>query len=736
MIRALIVMFASRIVAGLSIRGQHLVFVSSNHTHEGRRLASNDAIWYVQSGSVPPPNCVAPEAVGPGIYLARGEASASYPRGEWTPQMKYDPNMNFLMRGKTFEAEIRSDHSSLSFTGCDVVKIHKHRFVARCNRDAKLDIANDPRVLWFAPRDRIKLHHFTMPNMNQWNGTGSRIAVTDTGLDYKHCGFTESYVAPPLGSISNTRNKIVGILKVPNADFNALLGAHGTATAGVAAGYACFSRSGIATDAQIVFVDNSPNDDVILIPQEMESVLASSNFTIHSASWGPMYGTGAYENLDSRFDVMARENVYACHVRSAGNDGPLGIVGATSKNTMVVGACLSRAEDYTDMSSAQRAQQPELYSHTSQIDFSSRGPAADGRLFPQVCAPGFRVWAPYALDPSTWNHASYSKASGTSFSAPAIAGIMARLQQKFKSENDGKKPTCALIEAMLMAHAKPPTRVVKQTDSTLSVLSNAPPITTLGTPIFNVSLWTDVEDSISNQRRAFCFESLINEPWTVVMRWTDVASVAGSSNPLINDLDMVLIGAHGDFRVEDDAINNFEIAKSWPAQHTRIVAFAELVTFTAQPFAMHIRASTRRVNCSSTALPWEYSSCGQGMVRYVDSWKGTTTCDYRQCPGATWCGADCARTCDPTRACVIPNGEGRMDESDACRPISCAQHFFVTDAACVCKSAKTCENGRIVKCINGAFESCESEFDSRVASSAVALKAWYIFLFMLFMIIV
>ncbi len=54
--------------------------------------------------------------------------------------------------------------------------------------------------------------------------------------------------------------------------------------------------------------------------------------------------------------------------------------------------------------------------------FSSRGPTADGRLKPDLVAPGADV---FVVDPAT----GFSRASGTSFSTPLIAGTAALIRQ-------------------------------------------------------------------------------------------------------------------------------------------------------------------------------------------------------------------------------------------------------------------------------------------------------------------
>lgn len=59
-------------------------------------------------------------------------------------------------------------------------------------------------------------------------------------------------------------------------------------------------------------------------------------------------------------------------------------------------------------------------------DFSSRGPTADGRIKPDVLAPGKDVWA---VRPNTQDE--YGQGNGTSFAAPLAAGVAALLLQAY-----------------------------------------------------------------------------------------------------------------------------------------------------------------------------------------------------------------------------------------------------------------------------------------------------------------
>lgn len=75
--------------------------------------------------------------------------------------------------------------------------------------------------------------------------------------------------------------------------------------------------------------------------------------------------------------------------------------------------------------------------------FSSRGPAADGRLKPDLCGLGVSVSMPGL------NNGVIS-ASGTSFSAPGVAGICAQLYQAYRESHAGHDPSAALIKSLLL----------------------------------------------------------------------------------------------------------------------------------------------------------------------------------------------------------------------------------------------------------------------------------------------
>jgi len=108
----------------------------------------------------------------------------------------------------------------------------------------------------------------------------------------------------------------------------------------------------------------------------------------------------------SRVDLFGgfEGNSFGAYTVSDGSGGYLYTVSqpATARNVIAVGAFTSTA--FRDLGKI--------------ADFSSRGPTVDGRIKPDITAGGNLVY-------TAWKGENYWFASGTSFSAPAVAGLTA-----------------------------------------------------------------------------------------------------------------------------------------------------------------------------------------------------------------------------------------------------------------------------------------------------------------------
>eukprot|EP00903_Cladosiphon_okamuranus_P015158 g14016.t1 len=152
---------------------------------------------------------------------------------------------------------------------------------------------------------------------------------------------------------------------------------------------------------------------------------------IHSNSWGDP-GSCVPIALNSLYDEFMYSNPENLLIFAAGNDGenPYGTkctMGseATAKNVLSVGST-SAGET--------RLNVDEVYDIDHVSSFSSWGPTLDGRIKPEVVAPGDAVYS--AAGDGTDSHTCRLWAStGTSMSAPVVAGASAMVRQYFLDED-------------------------------------------------------------------------------------------------------------------------------------------------------------------------------------------------------------------------------------------------------------------------------------------------------------
>ena len=214
---------------------------------------------------------------------------------------------------------------------------------------------------------------------------------------------------------------------------------------------------------------------------------------ISSESWGSRYSSGMYDIDAQQYDALVRDaqpadsavpvagNQGMTIVFSAGNDGPdAGTVSppGTAKNVIAVGA----AENVQAFGGADSSGVDDDGADSANdiADFSSRGPCNDGRQKPEIVAPGTHVSGGVAQQTLTaagtgtpltcyngegvsggpndsiyfpTNQSFYTASSGTSHSAPAVAGGAALVYQYFLNQGWGA-PSPAMIKAYLMNSAR------------------------------------------------------------------------------------------------------------------------------------------------------------------------------------------------------------------------------------------------------------------------------------------
>lgn len=267
-------------------------------------------------------------------------------------------------------------------------------------------------------------------------GKGIKVAVIDTGVDYKH---------PDLGGCLGKGCKVYGGYDFVNKDSDPLDDdGHGTHVAGIIAGTGKKSDGkyeGIAPEAEILAVkvlDAQGGGSTSDIINGMEYALDpndDSSFEDRVDVVNLSLGGGGSEShpLSKTADTLAEHGIVV--VAAAGNSGPgnfrIGTPAAAGKIITVASATHKEGSEESD--------------GPGKIAFySSRGPTPKQNLKPDIVAPGgdvCRKCTERYKDGVVSTKISgliignvvddyYTKVSGTSMAAPHIAGVAALLLQK------------------------------------------------------------------------------------------------------------------------------------------------------------------------------------------------------------------------------------------------------------------------------------------------------------------
>ena len=220
------------------------------------------------------------------------------------------------------------------------------------------------------------------------------------------------------------------------------------------------------------------------LPEDITDILRYAHrqgARIHSNSWGGSH-PGEYDTTCRLMDEFIWKHKDFAIVVAAGNEGsdkdfkgaiPPSVMEspATAKNVITVGATESIRPEFNDRTYGKRW--PTHYpvspfwaapiaNNPYQVAaFSSRGPTNEGRIKPDVVAPGTYILStrsraiPHKLD--GWeripDNLDYFYLGGTSMSTPLVSGCCALLRQYFKEYYALANPSAALLKASLVGGA-------------------------------------------------------------------------------------------------------------------------------------------------------------------------------------------------------------------------------------------------------------------------------------------
>ncbi len=241
----------------------------------------------------------------------------------------------------------------------------------------------------------------------------------------------------------------------------ASIGSHPAQVCGVMAGdgtrssaYGGYANQWAGVAPGVDIASYSWPSDVSNMDSEHNHAISNYDIILSQNSWGwglcpgYCYYYGTYDDWSQNYDKLVRgsQGKKLTVVFSAGNDGdcsdcagdlpdyPYGTIpgpGSTTKNAIVVG---SNDADDDGLSG-----------------YSSRGPTLDGRLKPDIVAPGCKSYEGITTTYTSNNYRSTS--CGTSFSAPAVSGCVAVLMEDY-IDKFGGEAWPSTVKALLIQGAE------------------------------------------------------------------------------------------------------------------------------------------------------------------------------------------------------------------------------------------------------------------------------------------
>lgn len=276
------------------------------------------------------------------------------------------------------------------------------------------------------------------------DGTGEVIAISDTGLDSDHGDFG-----------TRLRNPVYNDFGPDNSgnDANSGHGTHVAATL-LGDGNGDSKATGVVPESTFIFYQLEVDSSGILARWEslysMFDHAWDKDAKIQTNSWGSSNLLGQYTSDSHSADSFVKDQPRFLVLFSAGDAGISGISSpGTAKNVMTIGASTTGA--YSSIEAG------NVY------NFSSQGYTLDGRIKPDLVAPGVMICSARAEEAQFANGEScsdnthedgvtplYMTLNGSSMATSVVAGAAAMTRQFLREEVNISEPRSDLIRAILI----------------------------------------------------------------------------------------------------------------------------------------------------------------------------------------------------------------------------------------------------------------------------------------------
>ena len=429
-----------------------------------------------------------------------------------------------------------------------------------------------------------------------YTGKGQMVCIQDTGLDNgdlanihpdfknkKIIGRATATVAQERGSYNDWKD---------SED-------HGTHVCGSAVGTGSASGGqyrGMAPDASLFILCAGKSDGYIGVGNAADLTNTyHSGCRVINNSWG-ITSDGYYSSEARFYDSLiwlfpdytvcfssGNANKYAyAPPRSTMNEA------SAAKNVITVGAAESYRPDPGEDA------KPDDGVHQGMAWFSSRGPCQDGRIKPDVVAPGTYIYSTLSSNVhSSVRSEYYCYMSGTSMASPITAGCCAIIRDYLSKKRNVASASAALVKAILVTGARTliPGQYEKEFEDVrpnaveghghINIKESLEP--TDGEMFFDEFTFSLNGQAVTNvySKKAVC-------DLNVGLVWTDYPGSVGNYIQLVNDLDLYVVGPNGKTYTLNDHLNNVEVLNIYevPEGDYQVIVKAKNIMLGPQPCAL------------------------------------------------------------------------------------------------------------------------------------------------------
>ncbi len=439
-----------------------------------------------------------------------------------------------------------------------------------------------------------KLMNFDAAWRRGFTGKGQAVSISDTGCDVGKLGALH-------GDLENVTNGYaIGFGAMSWED---PMG-HGTHVIGSVGGTGRMSGGQIrggAHEAKLMMNGLwSPIMNNLAFPQDFSKIIGGSlrdGALINTNSWGNPNALGVYDSLANKIDAYTFDHPELLVLFAAGNSGqdidadghidPGSVSSpATAKNVLTVGASentisaggiqksLGELRDGAKKWGVEPLKSDKLSDNAMGVAaFSSRGPTSDGRIKPEIVAPGTNIVSTRSHHPTAqtlWGEydSEYLWAGGTSMATPLTAGAAAVARQFLVEKRGMARPSGALVKATLIHTAFDlyPGQYGEGAGQELKVRR---PNSDEGYGRVDMDKATGLSDETqlvddavgveTGEQRSISVQVAQGGSIRATLTYTDAPAAASAQKALVNDLDLMVVTPSGETRTLADHVNNTEM---------------------------------------------------------------------------------------------------------------------------------------------------------------------------------